>query len=1033
MTACTTEPKVGTLIEPTLGDLAPISAPNGPPPLPQDTREKALDAYRDYLDRYPASPTRKEIMRRLADLLMASASDLAAVAPPAGASDATLQGYRDAIALYEKLLSEYPAPADSVSLLYQLARAYEEIGDPAKARMFLERLIEHGPNVDTTLYTDAQFRRGEQSFEEGFFSAAEHAYREVLAVGESTHVYEQALYKLGWTLLKQDRHDDALKIFFAFIDRKVPPRADFDIYLATLSRAEQEQIADVFRAVSMSFSYLSGVDTVVAYFNRHGARTYEEQVYRNLAEFYAGKELLTDAARTYLALVERDPLRPEAPRLYMDVIELYRKAGLRDSVLATERAFVRNYSLNGAFWERHSPKAFPDVRQGLESALADLASHSYGGAPERREQGKPDDAERWYRTYLATFDDTKRAARMNYELAKLLEDRGAYERAVDEYERTAYTRGDHPWAAEAGRSALLVYEQIKENHSGQAAEPWSRRATTSALRFAESFSFHPDAPLVLGQAGVDLLERGEFKEAIRASETVLRKQAAPPSVLRQTAWSILAQAFFEQGSYRAAENAYRRALELTEPGDSRQAALIQGLAASIYKHGASRLAAGNRRQAVVEFLRAANAGPDSSVRPTAQYDAATSLLVLGEWSRAASTLEQLRADHPEHRLQDAATQKLALAYQRSGRKTEAAGEYVRLGQGEADDALRREAFLEAAALYKEVGRLRDAVAALELYLTHFPGPPDNAIEIYQMLAELEQARANKTQRQHWARRIIAADRSAGQARSARTRFLAAKASLDLAEDQIAAFRRVRLVEPLKYSLDKKLQEMTSALKALEETTEYGVSSVTSAATYQIASMYDELSHALRTSQPPAGLSRGEIMQYNLLIEEQAAPLQKKAIEFYQTNTLRIPQGHYDTWTQKSLSRLAELWPIRYAREEQSEADGTVTKAVLTSSGDPDAYNTLGILHRRAGRFEQAREAYQRALTLRPDYAAAHLNLGILCEVYFQDMDCAIRQYEAHQRHSSIANPRINAWIEDLHQRNKPQQSVASGDLPRDIQ
>jgi tetratricopeptide (TPR) repeat protein len=622
--------------------------------------------------------------------------------------------------------------------------------------------------------------------------------------------------------------------------------------------------------------------------------------------------------------------------------------------------------------------------------------------------------------YLESFGDSVRAADVNFRLAELLRDSGEYDQAVYEYEHTAYSRGNHPQAAEAGRSALLIYEQHNKDLAGEEKERWSRRSTASAIRFVESFPRDPDAAVVLARAGVDLLERGDSGEAIRVSEEILRTQAPLPVALRQTAWSILAQAQFERGDYEAAENAYRRALDLTEPDDPRRPALQEGMAATLYKHAAVRVAQGESAEAVTDFLRAANAAPESPIRPKAQYDAAASLLASEEWAHAARLLEQFRTEYPEHPLQREVTQKLAFAYQQSGRTAEAAAQYLRLGQSRGEDPLRREALLQAADLYAQAARQRDAVGALELYVTEFPSPADQMIEVLQRLADIEQTTGHTTRRQHWLREVVAADRVAGEARNARTRSLAAHASLELAEIPLSSFQRIELVEPLKDSLAGKLKEMKLALKALEEAAAYGVAPVTSAATYKIASMYDELSDALRTSRRPSNLSLEETAQYDLLMEEQAAPLEQSAIEFYQANVSRIPEGHYDAWVEKSLNRLAELWPARYARQERSEAHGADEQALAGSPTNPFAYNELGIRHRRAGRFQQARDAYERALELRPDYSTAHLNLGILCELYLQHRDCAMRQYELYQRLSTVTDSQVNLWIEDLRQRVEPQ-------------
>jgi len=173
----------------------------------------------------------------------------------------------------------------------------------------------------------------------------------------------------------------------------------------------------------------------------------------------------------------------------------------------------------------------------------------------------------------------------------------------------------------------------------------------------------------------------------------------------------------------------------------------------------------------------------------------------------------------------------------------------------------------------------------------------------QQLADLESGKGNARRRQHWLEAIIRLDRKAG---TARTRVAAAEATLELAENRLAAFRRIRLVNPVQDSLARKLQAMKDALQGLEAAVEYGVTPVTTAATYQIASMYDELGHALLTSERPVSLTAEELAEYDLLLAEQAAPFEQQAIAIYTTNAQRSGGDRQDPWIAKSVQRLDEL-------------------------------------------------------------------------------------------------------------------------------
>jgi TolA-binding protein len=919
----------GCTSQPALESEAAGERPGGPTaPVPVDAsksiqlrREQAIAAYLDYLERYPSSPERSQIERRLADLMLDSAAELAVTieAPAGGAMQpATSRDKRlaAAIDIYQGLLRQNPQAHNDTELLYQLARTYDENGQPDRAMAIFERLIQDYVGTEHRLYADVQFRRGEILFGQGSFQLAENAYRDVVQLGNSVAVFEQAMYKLGWSLYKQARYVDALQVFFSMLDRTTPSSGAFGAYLSTLSSAEYEQTGDVLRAISLCFSYLAGADSISAYFDTHAGRIYERRVYRDLAELYERKELFTDAAATYLALARRAPQDRRAPRLFVEAIRLYGKAGSANEVLETQAAFVTDYGPASPFWERRSLSACPEIRASLQSSLVDLANHTHQRALVARQETDFRAAERWYRAYLAWFDDTPRAGEMHYRLAELFFEGGQYSSAAVQFEHIAYEREGHAQAAEAGLSAIVAYERLHERGDDADAPGGSTRKTASAVRFAETYSDHPKAAAVFRQAGVALLEQNQDRTAIQVCELLLQTSKPSSTELRQAAWSVLAQARYKMGDYADAEQAYREAIGLTEPGDTRRSALKKGLAATVYKRAEARRAEGDGRASAALFLRAAKAAPGTSVAATAEYDAASALLASQQWKDAIRILEQFRTDHPAHPLQKEATKKLAFAYIRDGRYSDAATIYRQLGTGAGDDTLRRTALVQAADLYEQGGDFPQAIESLAQYARKFPQPAVEVIEVYWKLAALEKARGDSDQRRFWLQRVIDAERSAGDGGNARMRTLAAQSTLQLAEYQVDSFRRVRLVEPLQTSLEKKLSATRQALKLLEAATRHQIDSVSFAATYQIANLYQELGAALRASERPAGLGPDEMAQYERQLEEQAAGFEYKAIEVYQTQVRRVSKGQSDRWTELSQERLDELRPGPAVEEEK---------------------------------------------------------------------------------------------------------------------
>ncbi|MEK7759550.1 MAG: tetratricopeptide repeat protein, partial [Pseudomonadota bacterium] len=157
-------------------------------PVPAN-RTKAAQAYRQYLDIMPHDAQRPEALRRLGDLDIESA----------GTDEKLNQNdYKRAIGVYQNLLRVYPNYAGNDRVLYQLARAHDEIGDHKQALTTLDRLVSNYPH--SAYRPEAQFRRGELLFGQRSYTEAERAYAQVVAKGEASPFYERALYMHGWSL-----------------------------------------------------------------------------------------------------------------------------------------------------------------------------------------------------------------------------------------------------------------------------------------------------------------------------------------------------------------------------------------------------------------------------------------------------------------------------------------------------------------------------------------------------------------------------------------------------------------------------------------------------------------------------------------------------------------------------------------------------------------------------------------------------------------------------------------------------------------
>ncbi|MFK8051904.1 MAG: tol-pal system YbgF family protein [Woeseiaceae bacterium] len=903
----------------------------------EESSELARQNYRMFLDLVGDDPKLSaEAMRRLGDLEL-EASEAAELGE--NMQSVMMSTYGGAVDLYQQLLDRYPDYARNDLVLYQLARAHGSTGNLDAALEALDQLVTQYP--ETVHYTEAQFRRGEMLFVKRRYAEAEAAYRVLIDADEPGDFYLQSLYKLGWAQFKTGEHDRSLDPFFTLLDLRLV--GDDPLGGLTFSpetrRAERELIEDTLRVLSITFSYLDGPETINEYFDQRDEPGYSHVIYASLGQLYIEKERYEDAAKSYIAFVERQPLHPRSPYLEMQVIESYKLAGFPTRVLAAKEDFVERYGMDTNYWQTNDPETLTDVVAALKTNLTDLAQfyHARAQNPEpvvgelsaevkatRLAANVQDDyvaAARWYRKYLAYFPGQPDSAGTNFLLAEILFESNSFFEATEEYERTAYDYGQHDAAAEAGYAALLAYQEHEKSLEAAPQMEWHERYLDSSLKFAERFPMHPEAAAVLTATAEDLFAQGRFDLAIGVAENVVSLPTPPEPALTKSAWTVIAHSHFDMQRFDQAEQSYYQLQGYIDPVDQKLAGEIdERIASSIYKQGELSRDAGDLEAAVGHFLRVATAVPQSPIRETAEYDAAAALISMGAWARATPVLESFRQRYPDSELSDQVSRSLAAGYLETGDSLRAAGEFERIANDPAMTPVEQEeALWKAAELYQKGALLEKEKATLASIIQRYPAAFDQTLEARFRLSEIASAEQDPAARERWLQDIINADASAGAARTDRSRYLAATATLELTEPLRDSFAAWQLTIPLKQSLSVKREMMEEALAAYGRAADYGVAEVTTASTFRIAEMYQLFSRSLMDSERPAGLDADALEQYDILLEEQAFPFEEQAIEVFEANAARAADGVYDEWVQQSFEALATLMPGRYAKAERSES------------------------------------------------------------------------------------------------------------------
>ncbi|MCH8543132.1 MAG: tetratricopeptide repeat protein [Alcanivorax sp.] len=138
----------------------------------------------------------------------------------------------------------------------------------------------------------------------------------------------------------------------------------------------------------------------------------------------------------------------------------------------------------------------------------------------------------------------------------------------------------------------------------------------------------------------------------------------------------------------------------------------------------------------------------------------------------------------------------------------------------------------------------------------------------------------------------------------------------------------------------------------------------------------------------------------------------RALVVFQSLTTRYP-ALSGPWVNVGL--------IELRQKNWQDAETALRRALDANAQNPYAHNALGVALREQGRFAEAAEHYHQAVTLDPLYARAHFNLGVLAELYLQDMPQALAHFRAYQALQRQPDNTVANWITDLERR---QPSVA---------
>ena len=873
--------------------------------------EEVIASYAELLPLLNDPDTQIRVLHRLADLKLAKGEVLM--------SEQAVDELDIAVGAYQGLLAQYPDRAENDRVLYQLAKTYDLQGNTEAQLDTLNRLVALFPQSE--YLAEVQFRRGEILFSDGRYDAAEQAFSAVIdreqPRGQTSPFLANAHYMRGWSRFKQNRYEAALLSYAAVLDLVMPEQPEVE----EVEARNRTMVEDLFRVMGLSFNYLGGASAVENLFERLGERPWEILVYHRYSDLLLAKEQYSDASEVYQVYIANHPLNLWAPRYQVRIIETLQRAGFRQDILEEKVRFVAEYGKGGGFWAEHSDQDLAFVKSQLEILLPELANRHYVKAQRAKGEARTQEyqqAVEYLNAFVNTFPDHSRAAEHWLLLGESYQQLADWPQAIFAFEQAGYAFPDFPQAPEAAYAGVLAYDAYLNSLS---AEQKTLRTTLLAeqqaarLRFVAQHSNDPRASDVLYLALLYDFEQQDYDSSVSRAQQLIDWQPRPSNERVLEASIIKAHSLFAQRDHLRAEQAYQDVLMVMPIEDQRYTAMVENLAASVYRQAEARLAAGDRAAAIEEFLRVGKVAPSSSLRPNAEYDALNFLMELKEWPRAIGVMTDFRARYPQHAQINTLVPKLALAYRETEQWELAANELRALFELAETEEERRDALQIAAELYDRAGNTEQAILSYRKWANTYNEPLDVYMESMHRLAELYKEDDQPLKRRFWlAKQMKTVDQNRDRADD-RMLYLAAGAAAVLAEDAFIRYKRIKLKQPLQESMLRKTEALEKAMGAYQKTASYGVSSYSTEAGYRMADIYAQLSRDLMDSDRPDGLNELELEQYEILLEEQAFPFEDSAIEIHEQNASRAWNDVYDDWVKQSFDALKQLLPGRYNKPE----------------------------------------------------------------------------------------------------------------------
>jgi TolA-binding protein len=733
--------------------------------LERNEREGAIAKFEEFIARYPDDPTfGADAMFRLAELYYEKANDDYAnqlVAYQDEARRATAEGrdappepvksYAPSIALYQRLITQFPDYRFTHGVYYLLAYCLGEMGQGDESRVAYQTLIQRFP--ESPFIPEAWVRLGDWYFdavEADSLQNAAVAFSRIYAYPQHP-LYARAIYKLGWTYYRMDQFEEAIRAFVYLLDHYVErskatgEKAGGDVWPEAIQYA----------AISFADEAWGGVEKAKQFFETNGHRPYEGEVFARLGDVYFEETKYVQAVDAYRQVLALDPFAPDAPRVHARIVQAWSKDRRFDLEAAERENFVAAYEEGGTWWERNKgdPDLVAQVREVSEKSLIRAASFRHAQAQKYKEEGNLEvavseyrGAARAYGDYLKRYPHSREAYELTYKYADCLYNALDFEQAARVYARVRDFPNDR-FRAEAAVSAVISWEgeitrlqrlgrledrkvliSTDRKDGAPAVEQvpavWGNLVRDSDA-FLELLPKHEKAAAVAYKAAEVFYKYGDFDEARCRFEQVVYQH--PTTEVAQFAANLIIESYLTQKDWAAVEDVSTR-LQSAEVAKNKElyTTLQKFKLGGRFNRAMQSMDAKRWDDAARLFLALVAEEPKHEFADKALYNAASCYEAGRRFESALKLYERISVEYPSSVLADGALFRVAWNAENTYDFDKAVDRYLALVEQYPKSTHRKDALYNAARSLENLQQYEKAAAAFARYALLYPDAEDAA-------------------------------------------------------------------------------------------------------------------------------------------------------------------------------------------------------------------------------------------------------------------------------------------------------------------